>query len=467
MNDLDALLRRALHDEATEISMTTDMHEAEQKLDQKYRQADRRRRVLYTVGGLAAAAVLAALVVGGLRLGTNQTAPPVTQPTVPSGVAFTSENITPTVKATLPGWTAATDVVNEKAPTRQQFKQATECTGLCPDGQDRGLYFFTAKQAYPANVATLVQDPTYDQYVALWRSLPQGTAVVSGVTTTTIGGRPATVMDVRFVKQVFGLVPCVTPYDAAKDCNTINAGRSWRLAIVDQGPGNAPTLMNEAWNTDNPQAAEFAAEFDSWSATVTFVQASASPSGSASTAPATPYLTTGFGTDVTLALPAWAQDPNALTQSYDGSRVFECKATACASWRELTLFSVDQTYLSETGPITVGPTYRQYVDAWTSLPASLGAVSAVKTTTVGGRPATTMVVRFASQFSALVPCPSATSSRNDCGSFSPPELDRIAIVDQGAGKAPTLLLEGYNAGDANAAAYDKEFATWLKTVTFP
>ena len=122
MNDLDALLRSSLHDEAKEISMSVDMGEAEKTLQEHLRRAERRRRIVYAVGGVAAAVAVGALVVGGIRWG--QSSGPVLPSTPADGYRYTSENIDPVVNATLPGWVGDSGVVTFREPTRQQFTGA-------------------------------------------------------------------------------------------------------------------------------------------------------------------------------------------------------------------------------------------------------------------------------------------------------------------------------------------------------
>ena len=98
----------------------------------------------------------------------------------------------------------------------------------------------------------------------------------------------------------------------------------------------------------------------------------------------------------------------------------------------------------------------------------------VATTTVGGKPATTMTVRTTQQGDGFVYCEAATSKREDtnaCVSFFPGRTYHLAIVDQGKAQPPTLFWESSttdftaNAARSNAAVAS-EFAAWLATVHF-
>ena len=77
-------------------------------------------------------------------------------------------------------------------------------------------------------------------------------------------------MTVALRKFAAGLARCNFAYDARTNCWSASPGRTFHLAIVDQGKGTATTLLYEGYNTDNPDTQAIATEFTTWLGTVHF-----------------------------------------------------------------------------------------------------------------------------------------------------------------------------------------------------
>jgi hypothetical protein len=118
---------------------------------------------------------------------------------------------------------------------------------------------------------TTVTKPSYAALVADWKAVqPLGYGTVSDVTTTTVGGRPATTMTVAVTRSADGLAFCDSPTTPQDTCAGIQTGSVLHLAVVDQGTRNAPMVLWEnsaTGDTDSPSAAS---EFATWLATVRF-----------------------------------------------------------------------------------------------------------------------------------------------------------------------------------------------------
>jgi hypothetical protein len=142
--------------------------------------------------------------------------------------------------------------------------------------------------------------------------------------------------------------------------------------------------------------------------------------------------------------------------------------------RAIALFSVDYMYPAGSTKIT-HPGYAALVSDWKALATHTQAtVRDVAESTVDGQPATMMAVSLRRQVDGFAYCEAATSARTDassCVSIFPGRTYRIAIVDHGSTRPPTLLWESsttdftsnaINSGDAIA----REFAAWRATVKF-
>ncbi|MBI1378112.1 MAG: hypothetical protein GC157_11615 [Frankiales bacterium] len=196
---------------------------------------------------------------------------------------------------------------------------------------------------------------------------------------------------------------------------------------------------------------------------------SPSPTASAVTFPLDAWQLTP---SLTAALPGWAATAQAVAASPDGYTYQQqlCDGP-CPNGQDRGVWIFDVPYMYPLGATRITtPTYAQYVTAWEQVQSrGYGTVDAVTSTSVDGKPATTMIVEVAQDAPGLVRCGAATDRKQEGGCFnlSSGQTLYLAIVDQGVGQPPTLLYESRsttNTGDAPAVA--EEFATWLATVRF-
>ena len=177
-----------------------------------------------------------------------------------------------------------------------------------------------------------------------------------------------------------------------------------------------------------------------------------------------PFTATDLHPALTVQLPHWAaaashgSDPGDYASAYD----FEPSTAG----RDIHLLSVGWMYPLDTHQITK-PTYAALVADWKAVqPFGYGTVSNVATTTVGGKPATTMTVTVTKTAAGLAFCDSATLDQYTCAGIDPGHTLHLAIVDQGNALAPTLLWENSATVDTASPSASSEFATWLDTVRF-
>ena len=123
-------------------------------------------------------------------------------------------------------------------------------------------------------VAPTITEPSYAALVADWKAVQaRGYGSVSDVASTTVDGRPATTMTVTFTKTAYGLDYCDAITGIADDpngCGHPFAGRTYHLAIVDEGSTVPPTVLWEASVTNDTASPSVAQEFATWLATVRF-----------------------------------------------------------------------------------------------------------------------------------------------------------------------------------------------------
>jgi hypothetical protein len=67
-----------------------------------------------------------------------------------------------------------------------------------------------------------------------------------------------------------GAVACARPCDPAVDCMPLIAGRAARIAVVDQGADNPPTVLHLSLNGDATDRKTRFAEFDAMLESATF-----------------------------------------------------------------------------------------------------------------------------------------------------------------------------------------------------
>jgi hypothetical protein len=274
MNDFASALSTALHERAQETAMSLDMQQAERQLRESIRSADRRRRIWIAVA--AAAAVLVA--VAGVAFAFNR---PTAQPTHPKPSPTQSahtqarypanaSHLTPPLTAQLPYWVAFAH--DTSADVGVYLYNQERCLP-CQTGRDLKIQMYTVRYMFPLDASEILR-PSYTAYVKAWEAVqPLGYGTVTDIATTTVGDKPATTMTVSFTKATHGLAACNELARSRTDtanCWYGVAGRTLRLAIVDQGKGQPPTLLVESSNTDNPSSAAITAEFTAWLDTVRF-----------------------------------------------------------------------------------------------------------------------------------------------------------------------------------------------------
>jgi hypothetical protein len=260
--------------------MSADMQQAQRQLQDSIRSADRRRRAWVVVAAAAAVVVVAGLAFG-LNRPTAQPARPGPSPTQPAHASvpypLDAFMLTPPLTAQLPGWVTSPNTLAAKNQGEVDFgaeycSNPTNPTALCPNGQDRAIRLLSVQYMYPLD-ATKITEPSYAQYVNDWKAVQRlGYGTVSDITTTTVGGKPATTMTVSMTKGTFGLAQCQTATSPkVSACYQTVPARTLHLAIVDHGSGQPPTLLFESLNTANTADAQaVAAEFTTWLATVRF-----------------------------------------------------------------------------------------------------------------------------------------------------------------------------------------------------
>jgi len=267
MNEFAEALSAALHDEAKEIAMSADVQHAERQLQETIRSADRRRQVWIAV---AAAAILIAVAAVTLGVKHSPAQPAQPQPTHSQGAQLTEpipfNYFNPLLRVRLPVWIGRSDTYLRGAHYDQ------------PNG-DRAIALFSVDYMYPAG-ATKITRPGYAALVNDWKALPtHGYGTVNGVATTTVGGRLATTMTVRTTQQGDGFAYCEAANSVRTDtdsCVPFFPGRTYHIAIVDQGSTKPPTLLWESSTTDftsnaTRSNAAVASEFAAWLGTVRFV----------------------------------------------------------------------------------------------------------------------------------------------------------------------------------------------------
>ncbi len=267
MNEFASALSAALHEEAKEIAMSADMQHAERQLQESIRSVDRRRRVWMAVAAAAAILVVAAGITLGVKL--PKAAPTTPNPTPSQSaktIVFQANILTPPLNVALPHWIASADPSNYSGG--YHFDQ---------HNGDRAITLFSVDHMYPLG-ATKITHPGYAALVADWKAVQtHGYGNVNDVATTTVDAKPATTMTVRLTRGADGFAYCPDATDPANPdaCAGVFPGRTYHLAIVDQGKAKPPTLFWESSTTDftanapNSSAA-VASEFATWLATIRF-----------------------------------------------------------------------------------------------------------------------------------------------------------------------------------------------------
>jgi hypothetical protein len=268
MNEFAEALSATLQDRAQETAMSIDMQQAERQLQEAIRSAERRRRIWIAAVAAAAVVVVAAGITVAIKRPTSQPAQPAgpnpaTSQAATTPVQFTATDLHPALTVRLPHWTAAASHGSDTGDYASAYD-------FEPSNGGRDIHLLSVGWMYPLDTYQITK-PTYAALVADWKSVqPFGYGTVSDVTTTTVGGKPATTMTVVVTKAGAGLAFCDSPTTDQYTCAGINPGSTLHLAIVDQGNGYPPTLLWENSATGDTASPSPSAEFATWLATVRF-----------------------------------------------------------------------------------------------------------------------------------------------------------------------------------------------------
>lgn len=274
MTDLDSAVIATLRAEAREAGMRTNSREQYEELSDRLDAVDRthaRSRWLLAVG-VAATLVVAMVVVGrpapsGPLVGSEPPSPAESQ----SGMRYTATNLEPDATVTLPGWTASA-LIDWKAYQGVLFTEGPcgEPAGAvaCSEADDLKLRLESVTSFIPEPAAPQVLDPSYADVLGHLDALADGdVVVVADRGETEVAGRPATVMTLTAMHDAAGALGCPTVGTPKGECYPLIAGRTVRLALVDQG-AKPPTLLYVSTNTDAPDSPDRLAELDAMLETV-------------------------------------------------------------------------------------------------------------------------------------------------------------------------------------------------------
>jgi hypothetical protein len=179
-----------------------------------------------------------------------------------------------------------------------------------------------------------------------------------------------------------------------------------------------------------------------------------------------PFTATGLHPSLTVQLPGWIASVSHGVDAGAYASAYDFEPANSGPGRDIHLLSVGWMYPIGSSQISK-PSYAALVADWEAVqPSGYGRVSDVATTTVGGRPATTMTVTVTKPAAGLAFCDSATLDMNTCAGIEAGRTLHLAIVDQGTTRPPTLLWENSATNDADDPSAASEFASWLATVRF-
>jgi hypothetical protein len=277
MNDFASALSATLHEKAQERAMSADMQHAERQLKESIQAIDRRRRVRIAVAGAAAVLVAAAGATLWARVPTSQPTQP-TQPIQPTNpnratsepagapIVFHASDLPAPLTVRLPHWVGSASHFVDAAGSASAYAFSQPL--------DRDIRLLSVRYMYPLGAATITQ-PSYAALVADWEAVqPKGYGTVSNVVrNATVGGKPATTMTVTLTRTAYGLDYCDAVTGVAGDpngCGHPEAGRTFKLAIVDEGRTVPPTVLWESSAMGDTAKPSVAAEFATWLATVRF-----------------------------------------------------------------------------------------------------------------------------------------------------------------------------------------------------
>jgi hypothetical protein len=279
VNDYERTIAATLQAQAQEASMKTRTPDQHDALDVRLDRVDRSRRRWQVSGALVAAAAVIAIVaflVGGRPALSGQPGGVGVSPTASPSPSSASPSVTPSRDATyrsagfvtpfvvtLPEW-ARDGSVDPKVDTNHvTFNR-------CADNACLGFAFLKPTALPQAGTSTVLPGsmPAYKQYVAYLKSLATaGSAEISGLRTTTIDGRRATVLTVSPTVDLPKGVGCEKADGTSDDCWDFFADTPTHLAVIDQGATPLVVLMRT--NGDTPDFLSWMSTFDAAVASLT------------------------------------------------------------------------------------------------------------------------------------------------------------------------------------------------------
>ncbi len=276
MNPFESALAAALEAEVQETAMSVNTDRGADELNDRMDSADRSKRQRTWL--VAAAAVVVVMVAGaafaGSRTGGEAQQVPGAGPSpqtsaAPSPTAgeFTSTEFADPFSVTLPPW--VTEVMSEPTSQTPEWVTWNRCD---TDSTCIGLSFDQFSRYYAPGKTTATPIKDYAGYVSYLKSLgDSGDLVVSKVSKTEIGGRPATLLTVtaRTGTSVIGALGCyIGGTQGSGDCWDFGDNYPTRLAIVDTG--DQPLVILTRTATDNPSGADWTAQVESMLSTIQF-----------------------------------------------------------------------------------------------------------------------------------------------------------------------------------------------------
>jgi hypothetical protein len=214
-------------------------------------QLRRRRRAVQAgaITALTAAALGLATAVAGPAL-RSAPQPATSNPAVPTPNFVSSDFVVP-FALTLPTW--ATQVRPTVARTHRLVSwEQSPCTSDCAAGSDRKLRFLAPVAIVAPGASRATPIPDYPGYLKYLQALENdGVIATSNKSTTTVAGRPATLLTVTTATTAEGAIGCELAASRPEACWGFVSGMRLRLAVVQVGP--TPLL---AWSRTNDPTAE-------------------------------------------------------------------------------------------------------------------------------------------------------------------------------------------------------------------
>jgi hypothetical protein len=195
----------------------------------------------------------------------------------PTHVTYTSTDFRVPFTVSLPTWlTPFRGPVSEAAG--EVIWSESDCnatTAPCQDGADLKLRFISPYSVYePLNAPEPSTTPRYAAYVAYLKAL--SALRISDMVSTTVGGRPATLMSVTATETLHGDVGCEQAvYEDSGDCYSFFKGLLARFAVVDAGSKILIIWLRA--NPTSPGLTAKSADFDQMLTTVRFLSTVGAP----------------------------------------------------------------------------------------------------------------------------------------------------------------------------------------------